>query len=445
MRRYAEVIGDPITHSKSPALHRFWLDALQLDGDYRAVRVPEGELGGYLAERRKDPEWSGCNVTAPLKQSVLPLLDGVTGAAATIGAVNCVSPRRGRLIGDNTDIEGIAEALPREIVAGSSAVLIGAGGAARAALHHLLASEAREIRILARRPEAAAPLRSLASGCWLDIVPLEQVRDFSRASLVVNASPLGTKGTAMPENLLAAVRRMGPPALVFDMVYETLQTPLLKAARESRLHAIDGLTMLIGQARRSFELFFGTAPPRHLDGALRRTLLGLPESQRLVLVGLPGAGKTSVGAALAERLGLDFFDSDREIERLSKMTISDYFSRHGEAAFRALEREVIQQLVEAPAGVIALGGGAFEDASTRALVRRSAISIWLDPTLELIDARIEGGERPLLKGVDKRTVLAKLAGSRCPAFGEADIRVPEASTEGMIGSIEQALVLRCRA
>jgi shikimate kinase len=227
------------------------------------------------------------------------------------------------------------------------------------------------------------------------------------------------------------------------MVYGPLQTPFLKAARESGLHTIDGLTMLIGQARRSFEIFFGAAPPRDLDGALRRTLLGLPEPQRLVLVGLPGAGKTSVGAALAERLGLEFFDSDQEIERLSGMTISDYFSLHGEAAFRALEREVIGRLLEAQRGVIALGGGAFVDPSTRALAKRLAISLWLDPPLEIIESRVAGDKRPILRDPDKGAVLAKLAQSRFPAFAEADVRVREDSMDGMIGAIEEALILHC--
>ena len=111
MPPYAEVIGDPIAHSKSPQIHRHWLQQTGLDGDYRATRVSREGLAGYFAERRADPDWRGCNVTIPHKENVAPLIDDVASDAAAIGAVNCVIREGDRLVGYNSDVNGIAAAL----------------------------------------------------------------------------------------------------------------------------------------------------------------------------------------------------------------------------------------------------------------------------------------------------------------------------------------------
>src|SRR5688572_22085136 len=132
---YAEVIGDPIAHSKSPLIHRFWLAKQGLDGDYRATHVRAGELGDYLNNRRADPDWLGCNVTVPHKQAVIPFLDQRTPLAEQVGAVNVIVPREGELLGGNSDVEGITGSIP-EFRRGElrQACLIGSGGAALAAL-----------------------------------------------------------------------------------------------------------------------------------------------------------------------------------------------------------------------------------------------------------------------------------------------------------------------
>src|SRR5512147_389849 len=124
MPLYAEVIGDPIAHSKSPAIHNFWLESLGIEADYRATLVTD--LTEYFGARRGDPDWRGCNVTAPYKKAVIPFLD----EASPIGAVNCIVRDGDRLIGLNTDVDGVAEALAGADL--ERIVLIGAGGAARA-------------------------------------------------------------------------------------------------------------------------------------------------------------------------------------------------------------------------------------------------------------------------------------------------------------------------
>ena len=275
MRPYAEVIGDPIAHSKSPLIHGFWLDALGVDADFRRTRVTTETLTDYLAQRRSDPAWRGCNVTAPLKQAILPLLDDVPDGVATLGAVNCVQPRDGRLTGHNSDVDGIAAAIGGHDLQGRTAAVIGAGGAARAIVHYLVQQRAAPIRIVARDPARVDPIRA-ASRAPNDIhaMPFDDAAAaIDGAQLIVNASPLGMHHAApMPEGLLAALSKAAPDTLVFDMVYDPLDTPLLDAARRHGLVAVDGLTMLVGQADAAFRLFFGSMPPRDGDEELRRRL-----------------------------------------------------------------------------------------------------------------------------------------------------------------------------
>ncbi len=269
---YAEVIGDPIAQSKSPLIHGQWLRQLGIEGDYRATRVSRRELGSYLAKRRSDPDWRGCNVTIPHKEAVLPLLGSLAPAAAAIGAVNCITRVDDGLKGANTDVDGVAEALKGARIEGSKAVVIGGGGGARALVRYLLDGKAQRITILLRDPAKAAglvrwdPVRVKA-------VPLQDAdAALAGAVLIANASPLGMDGQPdMSTDLLASLGQHAAGTLMFDMVYKPLETRFLAIGRANGAVTADGLEMLIGQARAAFSAFFGCAPPPD-DGAVRRLL-----------------------------------------------------------------------------------------------------------------------------------------------------------------------------
>lgn len=160
-------------------------------------------------------------------------------------------------------------------------------------------------------------------------------------------------------------------------------------------------------------------------------------TRSIVLVGLMGVGKSAVGARLARLLELPFVDADDEIERAAGMSIADIFEAYGEPAFRDLERRVVVRLLEPPVRVVALGGGAFVDETTRARVRERAISVWLRCDLEVLVARTarRRGVRPLLAQGDVRATLERLEKDRAPAYGEADIAVDSGGQ-----SIEEAVV-----
>lgn len=259
--RVAGVIGWPVKHSRSPRLHGFWLERYGIDGAYVPLPVAPDDLPGALKALR----WlgfAGANVTVPHKEAVARLVDRLDPHAARLGAVNLVvvAPD-GRLEGLNTDgfgfMENVRHGAPGWRPAAGPAAVLGAGGAARAVLAALLDAGVPEIRLLNRsraRADALArdiggPVRVLDWGAWPPA--------FADARLLVNATSLGMAGQPPLELALDA---LPPAAAVNDIVYVPLETPLLKAARARGHVAVDGLGMLLHQARPAFRAWFGVDP-----------------------------------------------------------------------------------------------------------------------------------------------------------------------------------------
>lgn len=265
---YAEVIGDPIGHSKSPLIHRFWLEKLGLEGDYRACHVTADGLAAYLDGRRADPAWRGCNVTIPHKIDVMALVDDPGGVRDTIGAMNTiVRGEDGGLFGTNTDAAGFYSPIADLDLAGRPVVVIGAGGAARAVLFALSRVGAGPVTVLNRSPLKGAALLA-RFGLKGNALPLSAV--LPPAALLVNTSALGMAGQPPLEIDLSP---LPGDAVVYDVVYAPLETPLLAQAAARGLETVDGLEMLVGQAALAFELFFGRPAPREHDAELRERLL----------------------------------------------------------------------------------------------------------------------------------------------------------------------------
>lgn len=265
---YAEVIGDPIAHSKSPLIHNFWLDALDIEAEYRKTHVTPDGLAAYFLMRRADPDWLGCNVTIPHKMAVLDFVDDPGGVRERIGAVNTIaSETGGPLIGTNTDAGGFLQPLLRDKWKGRSAVIVGTGGAARAILFALASLGVPDLTIMARDPARGQALldhggtkgRLIGTG---DALPA--------ADLLVNATSLGMVGQPALDIDLTPLR---DGATVYDIVYAPLETELLKAAKARGLKTLDGLEMLIGQAALAFDIFFDAQAPRELDAQLRALLI----------------------------------------------------------------------------------------------------------------------------------------------------------------------------
>jgi shikimate dehydrogenase len=279
---YAEVIGDPIAQSKSPAIHGFWLGKLGIDAQYRACHVRPEEVADYLTHRRTDPLWRGCNVTMPHKQAVMPLLDRIDPPADAIGAVNTILPLgAGALAGTNTDAAGFLEPLSGVLAETHyyrMARMIGTGGAARA-ITAALAGRGFTLVVAGRDPsKARALLDELApkgEHHAIHLAHFAEPTDFAFddregcLDLVINASSLGMQG----QPPLAFDWSHAPPgSIAYDIVTAPLDTPLLQTARAAGHRTIDGLSMLIGQAAVAFERFFGAPAPREHDAELREHL-----------------------------------------------------------------------------------------------------------------------------------------------------------------------------
>jgi shikimate dehydrogenase len=280
---YAEVIGDPISQSKSPTIHKFWLGKLGVAADYRACHVAAEGLAAYFAARRHDPDWRGCNITMPHKQAAMALVDRLDPLAARIGAINTVVREAdGPLTGYNTDAAGFLEPLQpllAETHLWRMARILGAGGAARAIIA-ALADQGFTLVLAARDPaKAQALLEELAPDGEHHTPPLghfAKPTDFAfddrehLLDLVINASPLGMAGQPP---LHFDLSHVPPGSTIYDIVTNPVETPLLAAARKAGFPTVDGLAMLIGQAAAAFEKFFGVAAPRQHDAELRELLV----------------------------------------------------------------------------------------------------------------------------------------------------------------------------
>ena len=260
---FAEVIGDPIAQSKSPLIHGFWLEKAGIAGEYRATRVTRAELPDFLAGRRADSAWRGCNVTMPLKLHAVVQADEASDRAVAAGAANLLVVKDGKLLAGNTDVGAALSILgPRFQVGTSGGVtLLGNGGAARAVLVALRLLGIDDVRIQSRD---LAEAYKLAVEFGLGHEPRPFTMPIDSVGLI-NATPMGMAGEPSTPMDISAMPAAG---WLFDMVTEPTGTPLLRSARERGLQTIDGLTMLVEQAAESFRLLFGTEAPRQYDTEL---------------------------------------------------------------------------------------------------------------------------------------------------------------------------------
>ena len=324
------LLGEKLGHSFSPQIHR------ALAGyDYALLPTPPDAVEELF--RRRD--FRGLNVTIPYKQTVIPLCDEIDPRAAAIGAVNTVVNRSGRLIGYNTDIDGMIYMARQAGVdmVGKKVVVLGSGGTSRTARAAARELGAADLVVISRRgPDN-----------------YENLSRHADAQVLINTTPVGMYPNCgqAPVSLDAFPRLEG----VLDVVYNPLRTALLLDARSRGVPCSCGLPMLVAQARRASELFTGTTIPERRAEEVLRSLTA--QLQNIVLIGMPGCGKSTVGRALAARLGRDFVDLDSEIVRQTGRSIPDIFAWDGEAAFRAMETQAARDVGSRTGLVISTGGG----------------------------------------------------------------------------------------
>lgn len=326
------LIGARLGHSHSPRIH-----AALAGYNYQLRELKEEELAGFLTERA----FRGINVTIPYKKAVMPFCAELGEGARRIGCVNTIVKRSdGSLYGDNTDYYGFCQTARRAGVtfAGRHVLILGSGGTSLTAFQAAEDLGAASVERVSRSGE----------------LNYETVYRREETEIVVNTTPVGM----FPKNGERAVDLSRFPKLqgVVDVVYNPLRTAFLLQAEALGVPAAGGLPMLVAQARRASELFTGERIPEERMEAVLREVAA--EVTSVVLIGMPGSGKSTVGAALARRLERPFVDADEEIVRRVGRSIPEIFAEDGEKRFRALETEVLSDLGKRSGIVLATGGGA---------------------------------------------------------------------------------------
>lgn len=340
------LIGEKLGHSYSQMIH-----ARLADYRYELKEVAPERLDAFIEARN----FRGLNVTIPYKQAVMKHCAELSPEAMEVGSVNTLIVRPdGSLYGHNTDIDGFIYMLRRGEIdpAGAKAVILGSGGTSLTARAALTRLGAREIVTVSRKgPVDYAALYA----------------EHADAEILVNATPVGMypKNGASPVELDRLPKVRG----VADVIYNPEKTALILAAQAKGIPAVSGLSMLVAQAREAAELFAGHAIPA---GRVEDIVSEIgAQTLNLILVGMPGCGKSTLGQAVAAALQREFVDCDAEIVRRAGKSIPEIFAQDGEGAFRALESGVLADVCRGHGLVISTGGGAVLRAENRDAMRQN--------------------------------------------------------------------------
>lgn len=400
------LLGETLGHSYSPMIHH------QLgDYDYRLFEIPRDALDVFL----ESGDWDGLNVTIPYKKAVVPYCGALSEAAAKLQSVNTLVRRPdGTLYGDNTDLYGFLYMMRRSGIqpAGKKALVLGSGGASvtvKAALEQLGAS----VTVISRSgPDNYANLDRHAD-----------------ARIIANTTPVGM----YPHNGAAAVdlRQFPHCEGVLDIVYNPARTALLLQAEELGIPCAGGLSMLVAQARRSSELFTGAVMD---DGVLERVERSVQGRLRnIVLIGMPGSGKTTIAAALSRVLGREAVEADHLIAQKAGMSIPEIFAQSGEEGFRALETEVLAEQGKRSGIILSTGGGCVTRPENYPLLHQNGVIFCLTRAL----SKLPTDGRPISQSTD----LAQLYARREPLYRRfADVMVPnDGAPEDTLQAIMEVL------
>ena len=374
------LLGRILGHSYSPQIHSYLGDY-----SYDLFEIEPENLEYFI----KNGDFSGLNVTMPYKKAVIPFLDALTPEACRLGAVNTIARRNGRVIGHNTDYCGFRSMVERSglEVAGKKCLVLGSGGASNVAVA-VLRELGGDVTVISRSGEYS----------------YENIGRHGDAHILVNATPVGM----YPETGLSPVDLDVFPHLegVLDVVYNPAKTRLLMDAESRGIPAMSGLWMLVVQACEASDFFREESLPHGKVEEVYRIMKARMEN--IVLIGMPGCGKSTVGRLLAEKTGKTFVDADLEIEKMAKKTIPRIFADDGEGVFREWETKVLSELGKQSGLVIATGGGCVTRAENRYLLRQNGTVFWLQRDLDHLPT--EG--RPLSQGAD----LTQMYEHRAPLY-----------------------------
>ena len=382
------LLGRKLGHSFSPEIHR-QLAAYTEPYNYGIFEVEPENLEDFV----RHGDWAGLNVTIPYKQDVMAFCDEISPEAARIGAVNTLVRRNGKIIGYNTDYTGFRMTVEQSgaPAAGAKCIVLGSGGASKAVIAVLEDLGASEVVVVSRDGK---------TGC--DYQQMKQLHQ--DAVIMVNTTPVGMyPNTGVSAAYPGAFWKL---EYVFDVVYNPLRTNFLCQARKSGMEGFNGLKMLVGQAKASAEYFLNCTIPDEAVDVIERRLAA--EKENIVLIGMPGCGKSTIGQALAEKLGRRFVDIDRLIVEREGRSIPSIFEEGGEELFRRIEIEAVAALNHETGIVIACGGGVVTREENYYSLAENGRLVFINRDIEVLPT--DG--RPL----SQSTPLARMYAQRLPLY-----------------------------
>ncbi len=389
------LIGEKLGHSFSKIIHS------KLAGyEYELKEISKDNLHEFMTTKN----FKAINVTIPYKQDVIPYLDVISDTAREIGAVNTIINKSGKLYGDNTDYSGLIDLIEyNDIKIKDKKVLIlGSGGTSKTA------------RVVAKNLDAKSVLCVSRSGGEGLITYEDLYKKHTDAEVIINTTPCGMYPN-MGESAVD-ICRFSKLEAVIDAIYNPINSHLLIQAKKKGIKAVDGLYMLVAQAVFATEKFSDKTFPKFIIAEIVGEIL--KEKQNIVLIGMPGCGKSTIGKELAKELGKEFVDSDEEIVKKAGCTITEIFAKKGESEFRKIESEIIKELSAKQGLVIATGGGAVLNSRNVDFLKANGIILFLDRNIEDIEAT---ADRPLSSN---RRDLEKRYNERYPIYlSAADYRI----------------------
>lgn len=382
------LIGGKLSHSLSPQIHGRFYTLAGIQGNYELFETSKEDLPALL-NRLESEGYNGVNVTIPYKTEIIQYLDALSPEAKAIGAVNTVLFQDSRRYGHNTDYYGLKALIDSAgmNLNGAEAVILGTGGAARCALKLLRDMGAGSISSASRRPDKADDIFRAISYEQLDALP--------RIDVIINTTPSGmypdTEGCPVSADV---IKKCG---CVIDLIYNPAETKLLAYAKEFGIKTANGLLMLCSQAVKAQEIWNGKAYGAEIYDAVYSYMQRKVYRTNIVLTGMPGSGKTTIGKLLANKLGMGFADTDAMVEE-AHGAIPEIFSREGETVFRKYEHEAAVKASAMSNTVISTGGGIILDKANMCALGATGTIVFIDRPLEILLSETDTSGRPLLAG-----------------------------------------------